>query len=203
MQYPAGKHGAFTIPESVTSIENYAFRSCAGLTGVTIPRSVIGIGYGAFSYCSGLTGITIAAGVRSIAGTAFYGCAGLSSAYFGGNAPEMGADVFNDCAHDFTIYYTEDSAGFTSPWWHGYPAARSEGRPCPAEIALGHDNPMLEKLRAIRDGPLAQSEAGRRMTRIYYDNADSINTALDRSPALRAMARKFFEAAARLVDNKE
>jgi hypothetical protein len=62
---------------------------------------------------------------------------------------------------------------------------------------------MLEKLRAIRDGPLAQSEAGRRMTRIYYDNADSINTALDRSPALRAMARMFFEAAARLADNKE
>ena len=173
------------------------------MTGVVFPGSVINIGYGAFSYCSGLTVITIAAGVRSIAGTAFYGCAGLNSACFGGNAPEMGADVFNDCANDFTVYFTEDSTGFTAPWWHGYPAARSGGSPCPAEIALGNDNPILDKLRAIRDGPLAQTEAGRRITRIYYENAASINTVLDRSPVLRAVARKFFEAVAQLVDKKE
>ena len=203
MQYPAGKFGAFTIPGSVTSIGDYAFRNCTGLTGVTIPGSVTSIGYGAFSYCIGLTGITIAETVTSLLGAAFYGCSGLTGAYFLGNAPEMGADVFNDCSSGFTVYYTAGSAGFTSPWWQGYPAALSGGSSCPAKAALGNDNPNLEKLRAFRDGPLAQSEAGRRITRIYYEHAGSITAALDRSPALRAAARKFFEAAALFLENKK
>ncbi len=89
MQYPAGKYGSFTIPGSVTSIGDYAFRNCTGLTGVTIPGSVTRIGYGAFSYCVGLTGITIAETVTSLLGAVFYGCAGLTGAYF-----------FRQCAGD-------------------------------------------------------------------------------------------------------
>ena len=47
-----------TIPNSVTSIESYAFKGCSGLTSVTIPNSVTSIGGSAFSYCSGLKSIT-------------------------------------------------------------------------------------------------------------------------------------------------
>jgi len=72
---------------------------------------------------------------------------------------------------------------------------------CPASSALGEDNPDVEKLRALRDGPLAQSAAGRRIIQMYYDNAEGINKALERSPALRAVTRTFFEAAAMLVGN--
>ena len=43
------------IPNSVTSIGNFAFYGCSGLTSVTIPNSVTSIGNGAFSGCSGLT----------------------------------------------------------------------------------------------------------------------------------------------------
>jgi hypothetical protein len=58
--YPAGKTAAsFTIPNSVTSIESYAFSGCTSLAGVTIPNSVTTIGDGAFSNCDKLTGITI------------------------------------------------------------------------------------------------------------------------------------------------
>ena len=74
--------------------------------------------------------------------------------------------------------------------------------PCPAEYVLGQDHPGIESLRAFRDGPLAQSAVGRRLAQIYYNNADSINAALDRSPALRAAARKFFEAVASLVRSR-
>ena len=43
-----------TIGNSVTSIENYAFSGCSGLTSVTIPNSVKSIGKWAFRYCSDL-----------------------------------------------------------------------------------------------------------------------------------------------------
>ena len=44
---------------NVTSIGNYAFQSCRGLTSITIPNSVTSIGSQAFSSCSGLTSITV------------------------------------------------------------------------------------------------------------------------------------------------
>ncbi len=45
LTYPAGKTGAnYTIPDSVTSIGDYAFWNRSSLTGVTIPDSVTRIG---------------------------------------------------------------------------------------------------------------------------------------------------------------
>ena len=47
------------IPNSVTSIGEYAFVYCSGLTSVTIPNSVTSIGNGAFYGCSGLKKVEI------------------------------------------------------------------------------------------------------------------------------------------------
>ena len=55
IQYPQGKTGAFTIPDSVTAIGNSAFADCTKLTGVTIPDSVTAIGWDAFSGTPWLT----------------------------------------------------------------------------------------------------------------------------------------------------
>jgi len=54
IQYPAGKKGAFIIPENVTFIGYLAFASCIELTSVTIPNSVTSINLNAFSRCSKL-----------------------------------------------------------------------------------------------------------------------------------------------------
>ncbi len=67
-----------TIPNSVTSIGNYAFSGCSGLTSVTIPNSVTSIGGSAFYNCSGLTSVTIPNSVTSIGNIAFRGCSGLT-----------------------------------------------------------------------------------------------------------------------------
>ena len=63
-----------TIPNSVTSIGERAFYKCSRLTSVTIPNSVTSIGSYAFSDCSGLTSVTIPNSVTSIGKWAFYGC---------------------------------------------------------------------------------------------------------------------------------
>ena len=67
------------IPDdgSVTSIGEFAFSYCTGLTSITIPDSVRSIGSYAFGYCTGLTSVTIGSGVTSIGYSAFYYCTGL------------------------------------------------------------------------------------------------------------------------------
>ena len=45
----------FVIPDGTTTIENWAFWYCTGLTSITIPSSVTSIGYGAFDGCPNLT----------------------------------------------------------------------------------------------------------------------------------------------------
>jgi len=77
--YPGGKWGAFTIPNSVTSIVEYAFENCSNLTSVTIPDSVTSIGDGAFTGCSSLTSVTIPDSVTSIGDGAFGNCSGLTT----------------------------------------------------------------------------------------------------------------------------
>ena len=47
--------GHLTIPDSVTSISNYALCDCTGLTSLTIPDSVTSIGNYALWGCTGLT----------------------------------------------------------------------------------------------------------------------------------------------------
>ena len=50
---------SITIPDSVTSIGNYAFHGCSGLTSITISDSVTSFGEEAFSACTGLAEIII------------------------------------------------------------------------------------------------------------------------------------------------
>jgi len=51
--------GEITIPDSVTSISDYAFNDCTSLTSVTIPDSVTSIDDWTFSSCTSLTSIEV------------------------------------------------------------------------------------------------------------------------------------------------
>ena len=83
---------------SVTSIGDYAFYNCIGLTSVTIPDSVTSIGDYAFYNCIGLTSVTIPDSVTSIDDYAFYGCSGLTSVTIGNSVTSIGELAFCDCS---------------------------------------------------------------------------------------------------------
>ena len=59
------------IPNTVTSIKNYAFQNCLGLTSITIPNSVTTIGSDAFYGCSSLTSVNIGNSMTNIEARAF------------------------------------------------------------------------------------------------------------------------------------
>ncbi len=81
--YPAGRTGAYTIPEGITRIES-AFNNCKGLTGVTIPASVTEIW------------------------EAFSGCTSLALIRFQGKAPYIWSNAFKSVTA--TAFYKHDSS---------------------------------------------------------------------------------------------
>ena len=86
------------IKYKVTSIGQYAFKECSGLTSVTIPSSVTSIGDGAFSGCSGLTSVTIPNSVTSIGEEAFYDCRRLKAVTIGNSVTSIGKQAFSGCS---------------------------------------------------------------------------------------------------------
>ena len=89
----------YIIGNSVTSIGDYAFYNCTGLTSVTIGNSVTSIGKRAFRWCSGLTSVTIPNSVTSIGDYAFYDCTGLTSLIIGNSVTSIGDEAFSGCTH--------------------------------------------------------------------------------------------------------
>ena len=87
-----------TIPDSVTSIGDYAFYECSSLTSITIPDSVKSIGGSAFEGCSGFTSVTIPDSVTSIGSSAFSYCSGLTSVTIPNSITIIEYDAFSYCS---------------------------------------------------------------------------------------------------------
>ena len=85
------------IPNSVTSIGGFAFQGCTGLTSITITNRVTSIGNRAFQSCTGLKKIDIPDSVTSIGYEAFWGCTGLTSITIPDSVTSISWGIFRDC----------------------------------------------------------------------------------------------------------
>ena len=103
------------ITYSVTSIGDYAFSKCTGMTSVSIPKSVTEIGLGVFSGCTGLTepvynnlifayfpcgyasSYSIPTGITLIASFAFADCEGLTHITIPNSVTEIRNWAFRNC----------------------------------------------------------------------------------------------------------
>lgn len=97
IQYPPGKTGNYTIPNSVTNIEELAFYGCVGLSSVTISTNITSIGEDDFEWCSSLTNVIIGNGVTSIGDYAFSDCESLASVTIPSTVSSIGNEAFGYC----------------------------------------------------------------------------------------------------------
>ena len=109
------------IPNSVTSIGNFAFFGRSGLNSISIPASVTSIGGSAFQNCS-LKSITIPSSVTSIGDYAFYKCTNLKEVYVNWNTPPTpGTDAFKNISFEATLHVPYGtSANYTGASWSGF-----------------------------------------------------------------------------------
>jgi hypothetical protein len=168
IEYPGGKAGDYAIPNGVTTIGQYAFSQCDGLTALTMPSSlttisdwgiqycsglknltfgsgVTSIGYAACWYCSGLTNVTMDAALSSVGGFAFSYCTNLHRAFFSGNAPTAngGAGVVDNTVfygETGTVYYVPGTVGWSDSFG-GWPTAHWY-QPQPKILTSGNGDGM-------------------------------------------------------------
>lgn len=111
LKYPSAKKETFfSIPNSVTTIDNDAFSYCENLENIAIPDSVTSIGMNNFYRCSGLTSVTIGNGVTNIGVSAFYGCTSLSEITVLAETPPIIQTNTFDGGPDNRVFYVPDAS---------------------------------------------------------------------------------------------
>ncbi|MBE7074860.1 MAG: leucine-rich repeat domain-containing protein, partial [Clostridiales bacterium] len=93
-----------SLPNSLTSIGNYAFGSCI-FTSIIIPSSVVSMGNGIFDNSS-LKTLIISSGVTTIGESAFLNTYSLTSVTIHSSVISIGSGAFASCNKLSTVNYT-------------------------------------------------------------------------------------------------
>lgn len=98
--YPSAKQGAYTTPETVTTIGEKVFTQKTGLTEITIGKNVTEIGSFAFNGCTNLEKVTFADGGTEglvISNEAFANCSKLAEVNLPVRLVSISAGAFRSC----------------------------------------------------------------------------------------------------------
>jgi hypothetical protein len=103
-----------TLGDGLTSIGAYAFADCTSLTSVAIPASVTSIGDWAFAVCYDVTNATIANGLTSIGDNVFYDCNSLTNVAIPASVTSIGSGAFADCTSLTAITVDTNNPAYSS-----------------------------------------------------------------------------------------
>ena len=133
---------------SVTSIGDYAFSDCAGLTAITIPESVTGIGYGAFQHCEKMASVNFAQNgqLKKIESSAFSYCTSLRSITLPHSLSSIGNYAFWSCDYLKSVTFMN-----TSGWYCIY------GYYYTPDLSVNDATPIVVKDPAANAGKLVYS----------------------------------------------
>ena len=100
IKYPSNKTDIsnYTVPNTVTSIENGAFKGCSALTSMQLPNSITSIGNSAFERCENLESINIPAGVTKIKSYTFEECSSLKNITIPSKVTSIENSAFKGCS---------------------------------------------------------------------------------------------------------
>ena len=90
------KTGNYVMPDTVTSINNYAFEG-SKIESLTISKNVNEIVYGVFANCSSLKTVTMPDSVKTIKYSAFSNCEALKTVTLSKSLEFIGSYVFRNC----------------------------------------------------------------------------------------------------------
>ena len=99
IQYPGGKTGSYTTPDSVTGIGELAFGYCSGLTNIVVGNGVTNIGSCAFEACNHLKNISLGAGLMTIGDSAFWDCSSLENITIPDSVINLDEGAFGYCTN--------------------------------------------------------------------------------------------------------
>jgi len=108
------KEGNYVIPDTVVTIEPYAFYGCYDLSGVTFGKNVETIGASAFDTCMGFETIVIGEKVKTIGDMAFNWCFSVTSLTIPASVEEIGEAAFGDMDSLEFISVDKNNKNFSS-----------------------------------------------------------------------------------------
>ena len=100
IKYPSNKTDIsnYTVPNTVTTIEDSAFYNCNTLTSIQLPNSLTSIGNSAFERCENLESINIPAGVTKIKSYTFEECSSLKNITIPNKVTSIENSAFKGCS---------------------------------------------------------------------------------------------------------
>lgn len=94
--YRCGLLQRVALPETLSDLGDYTFWGCSSLSDFKVPSEVLSIGTQTFYGCEALELINLS-GVTNIGDRAFSGCSGLTSLTFGEYLSSVGQGAFRNC----------------------------------------------------------------------------------------------------------
>ena len=101
-----------TLPDTLTKIQENAFRGCSSLASVSIPDSVITIGNYAFKDCSALSELVLPDSIEALSNGMCSGCSQLVSVTIPDAITHIPTEAFADCGKLEKVNLKRDNPTF-------------------------------------------------------------------------------------------